>query len=336
MIDSPKIPRQLGDVSNLKTMMISSRKRIKSTHYNNNTTCYNINNNVLNIDILQDELLLHIVSFLGNSYHIVSLVNQRFYNKIYKFASFHAMTNKFDRQFDSDNNKKYHKHFYPTICRKISIGIVDFLRRDLFEWAVALGEKEEEKRNKYYYLITSISRRAAKIGRLDLLKEVFNITRDNGDTQLLDYLRGGEADLCKYAACSSSSNLETMKYLHKSLSCHWDSFTFCEAAATGNLDMIEYLYANGCNRSARIFMIAAEWGRLEVLKFLHNRMYDESKYACEWDSSAVEVASANGHFEVVEYLIQNGCEWDKYAIDAARKNRHEEIVNFLEEHKYNW
>ncbi|KAL2912478.1 hypothetical protein HK105_208050 [Polyrhizophydium stewartii] len=75
--------------------------------------------------------------------------------------------------------------------------------------------------------------------------------------------------------------------------------------------------------------LAAEFGQLDVLKRLHERMPDGS-----WTTEAMDWAANKGHFNVVKWLHANrseGCTTD--AMDWAASNGHLEVVEFLHNHR---
>ena len=82
--------------------------------------------------------------------------------------------------------------------------------------------------------------------------------------------------------------------------------------------------------------VAAEWGRLDILKMLV-----ETHGTCDFPrvddgNRPIHLAAANGHLGVVELLVAHGDEADglNYAgdtpADLARANGHDAIAEFLE------
>jgi len=51
------------------------------------------------------------------------------------------------------------------------------------------------------------------------------------------------------------------------------------------------------------------------------------------------VSAANGHFEIVKYLVEKGADMNmrdyngRSALDIARRNGHQKIVEFMEKYK---
>ena len=73
------------------------------------------------------------------------------------------------------------------------------------------------------------------------------------------------------------------------------------AAKQGNMEMLKYCVANECPIDERACAFAAENGRLEVLKYLHETA------KAPWDSEAVRKAHKNDHPDCVQYLLVNDC-----------------------------
>ncbi|KAL2913736.1 hypothetical protein HK105_206752 [Polyrhizophydium stewartii] len=71
--------------------------------------------------------------------------------------------------------------------------------------------------------------------------------------------------------------------------------------------------------------LAAEFGHLEMLKWLHERMLDDT-----WTTEVMESAACSGHLDCVEFLNSNrmeGC--TNWAMDGAARNGHLAVVKFL-------
>src|SRR5207248_7653027 len=80
----------------------------------------------------------------------------------------------------------------------------------------------------------------------------------------------------------------------------------CEwAAFGGNLEVLKWARANGCDWSSRTCMRAAQNGHLEVLKWARAN-------GCKWDNSICVCADLNGHFDLSKWARTNGWKWDWY------------------------
>ena len=158
-----------------------------------------------------------------------------------------------------------------------------------------------------------------------------------------------ERDFCWKVA--ETNKLELLKWAREEKKCKWNVGTINMAAEQGNMEMVKYCVANECPIDGRACEFAAENGRLEVLKYLH----EEAK--APWDSETAEWAARNGHLHILEYLVErkydefdDACRWaadyghldclkylhetaeapwDEYALEGAHENNHPECVQYL-------
>ena len=76
------------------------------------------------------------------------------------------------------------------------------------------------------------------------------------------------------------------------------------AATNGNLGMLKWLKKNGCHWDSYTFEnAAAEHGSLENMIWL-------LKNAFPWNESTFSCAAEHGSFENMDWLLKNGCPWD--------------------------
>ncbi|GAB9477020.1 hypothetical protein Gpo141_00014079, partial [Globisporangium polare] len=97
------------------------------------------------------------------------------------------------------------------------------------------------------------------------------------------------------------------------------------AARNGNLEMLQWLVANGYGDCTTLAMdVAASRGHLDVVKWLH----ETRTGGCT--TEAMDAAAGNGHLAVVKWLHERraeGCTTD--AVDLAVRNGHARVVEFL-------
>lgn len=97
------------------------------------------------------------------------------------------------------------------------------------------------------------------------------------------------------------------------------------AARNGNLEMLQWLVANGYSDCTTLVMdSAASRGHLDVVKWLHETRSE----GCT--TNAMDTAASNGHLAVVKWLHEHrseGCTTD--AVDLAVHNGHARVVEFL-------
>ena len=100
--------------------------------------------------------------------------------------------------------------------------------------------------------------------------------------------------------------LSTLKHLHRQgrlkLSQVEDTQKVLqqEAAAKGQLEVLQWLIANGCPWNADTCSWAAEGGHLEVLQWAREN-------GCPWDNLTCCWAIQYGHIELLNWAVANGC-----------------------------
>nr|QBK90488.1 MAG: F-box domain and ankyrin repeat protein [Pithovirus LCPAC103] len=120
-----------------------------------------------------------------------------------------------------------------------------------------------------------------------------------------------ESNICRIAA--EGDHFEVLKWLHQ-----W-GYPLTEAcctnaAAHGNLDMLQWLRANGCDWNlTRCIIVAAERGRLGILKWIceaqdkpFREILKKTRGRAKLDITerACHEAAIHGHIEILEYLNQ--------------------------------
>ena len=108
---------------------------------------------------------------------------------------------------------------------------------------------------------------------------------------------------------AKTNKFELLKWAREEKKCEWDGRTIIAPARQGNLEMVKYCVANECPIDEDACSFAAENGRLEVLKYLH----EEAK--APWDSDTANGAALNGHLHILEYLVER--KFDQYSVNAC-------------------
>jgi ankyrin repeat protein len=207
-------------------------------------------------------------------------------------------------------------------------------------------------------------------------KNIINIHDDNeralrsaacfGHLVIIKYLVNSGADIHAFddAALSNSAvcgHLNVVKYLIKhGANIHTkNDETFRHTALYGHLDIVKYLIKNGANIHANgdyALRLAAINGHLNVVKYLiegpedakgDKRPWDEGcKPLVPWhpanihanNDEALRYAAANGHLDVVKYLVEKGA-YIHAIYDAtlrvSAENGHLDIVKYLIENGAN-
>ena len=131
---------------------------------------------------------------------------------------------------------------------------------------------------------------------------------------------------------------------------------FYWACCHGHLDVVKYLAGKNCGMKERPyspFYAAASKGHVPVLQFLVDRLVDDSapnndfekafiirtyvNKVNEDEETSLFVAAQNGHFAVVEFLVELGADVDKEnkrgltAVRIAIERNHPRIVEYLVE-----
>lgn len=128
--------------------------------------------------------------------------------------------------------------------------------------------------------------------------------------------------ICDHAA--KFGHLELLKYL-LSKKPYKGKNILCNAAFSGNVELIEYLHQNNyfwhypyaCGYAERA-------GSLEALIYLHENGHPLGGSDCD-------IAISNGHLHILEYLNENGCHPNGKSYKLAVEKGHLDIVKYLHE-----
>jgi hypothetical protein len=69
---------------------------------------------------------------------------------------------------------------------------------------------------------------------------------------------------------------------------------------------------------------------------LHILQWCHGGTGCAWDSTAVELAAARGHLEVVQWLRSHGCPWDRLTCREAAYAEHWDVVHWCRKNGCPW
>ena len=94
--------------------------------------------------------------------------------------------------------------------------------------------------------------------------------------------------------------------------CYWYEQTSSLAAEYGHLDCLKYLHENGCSWNEHTCRCAALNGHLECLKYVHEN-------GCPWNEWTCDAAAENGHFDCLKYAYENGCPYPKEVFSIIAK-----------------
>ena len=88
---------------------------------------------------------------------------------------------------------------------------------------------------------------------------------------------------------------------------------------------LENVHENERAWDERTCAAAAEYGRLECLKYLHEN-------GCPWDERTCTTAARGGHLDCLKYVHENGRPWDERTCAAAARGGHLGCLKYLREH----
>ena len=103
----------------------------------------------------------------------------------------------------------------------------------------------------------------------------------------------------------------------------WDVYFTDIAALYGQLKCLKYLHNNGCPWDVFTCSSAAENGKLDCLKYLHSN-------GCPWSVVTCSAAAENGHIDCLKYAHRNGCPWNGTTCASAAQNGHIECLEYAQ------
>ena len=174
------------------------------------------------------------------------------------------------------------------------------------------------------------SSRADDLKKIFIVKEMSSISTlefawENRENKSLWPRGWDETYFCFRVA--QTNKLELLKWAREEKKCKWSSHTIYAAAGQGNLEMVKYCVANECPVDESACGIAAQFGHLECLKYLH----EEAKVP--WDEYTAVWAAGKGQLHILEYLVER--KYDKYDTlaceRAASYGPHLDCLKYLHE-----
>ena len=136
--------------------------------------------------------------------------------------------------------------------------------------------------------------------------------------------REDETDFCWRVA--KTNKLEFLKWIREEKKYRWDESTTDVAAKQGNMEMLKYCVAKKCPIDYDAYLFAAENGRLEVIKYLHEEV------KAPWGSWTAVGAAKNGHLHILEYLFERKFDkYDHWACQWAAEKGHLDCLKYLHE-----
>jgi len=156
----------------------------------------------------------------------------------------------------------------------------------------------------------------------DLLKLLLPISKLNSISDEYTQQR-----LCIDAAKSNS--FEILKYmLDLNNRPYWSSTLVSDvlnsAVRVGNLEMVKWLYSNGCTSDVFTCANATEQGHLEVLQYLHEN-------GCPLTRFTMYHATIHNKIDILEYLHSNDCPGERDVCVTAVRNSQFEVLKWFNE-----
>ena len=111
--------------------------------------------------------------------------------------------------------------------------------------------------------------------------------------------------------------------------CYWYEETCSIAAEYGHLDCLKYLHENGCPWNEYTCYSAALDGHLDCLKYLHEN-------GCPWNEFTCRYAALMGNLECLKYAHENGCPWDRYVCASAALYGNVECLKYAHKNGCPW
>jgi ankyrin repeat protein len=158
----------------------------------------------------------------------------------------------------------------------------------------------------------------------------YYIIRSRLEYEAKDYCRGGNYEHIKYLVDNGYNFDDKTNY-------NIDSY-FLDACASGNLNLVSFIFGLGARISNHTFRKTCEHGKLTVLDFLFDNFSDKILFV-----ELLEIACLKNNLDLVKYLVSKGADIHSSKKLLAKtcsiypnKNQHRrmDIVKFLVENKY--
>ena len=189
------------------------------------------------------------------------------------------------------------------LCMRVESDVIAPGRVELAKWALAEGCPLEDGRQTGYDMALA----AAKFGHMELVQWL----------------------VLEFAGSNLHKALCEKQDLDSSIWIHMGNGVMFEAAGSGNLELVQWLRAHGCDWCDHACGEAAEGGHLEVLKWLRAN-------GCPWDEDACMAAVRGGHLEILKWLRTNGCPWDSGTCYWDVRDGHVEVLRWARENGCLW
>lgn len=318
---------------------------------------------VCNMDLLSDDLLHKILGFVGeNSYLVTAKINKRWkqifetYNIIKQTSIYGYAPLSVIESYERSNSRQMSSR-----CRdNIELGVLQKKARDQKVKGIVYYNRFDMIRSLLVPVNGIVSMpnvdflryvcyEAAFRGKQVIISEVINnldprfmftIKHDGRicagaamgrQYNLVKWLQANGFSLSDYMCPvypAEQNNLEMLKWMYDQ-GCKLNIFTFSKAVKHGNVEMVQWLLSVNCPVDIEeVFPCAASGGNIDMLEWLRE------KKEFPWGNGPFSSAACNGHVDVLEWLLSKGCPHEKDAIESARINGQDEAFVWLRENGF--
>ena len=151
----------------------------------------------------------------------------------------------------------------------------------------------------------------------------------NDNPELLEwmYKRGAilNSDVYNAALSLSKTKIETLEWLKKR-GCTWNDQTFeCACEDDNDLELIKYLYDDGCIPTELVFYYCVINRDISILEWIYNHNFPYNERNC------VRIAIEEDSLDVLEWMNSKNFIFTREDFELALSFDFQEIVDFLKD-----
>eukprot|EP00953_Heterococcus_sp_UTEX-ZZ885_P012570 7207-Heterococcus_DN1.PRE.2 len=155
--------------------------------------------------------------------------------------------------------------------------------------------------------------------------EITLIAARAGDVEMLRWLKSAGCCFDKWTSlrgAQSGNNLNVLQFLHAE-GCPWHPNVCGAAGEAGDLEQLNWLFSHGATVDNSTAMIAARGGAVPVLEWLQQQQDVELK------EHTMCCAAEHGHLQLCQWLHAQQCPWDDTATFSAARYNHCATLRWL-------
>jgi hypothetical protein len=156
--------------------------------------------------------------------------------------------------------------------------------------------------------------------------EITMIAARAGDVEMLRWLKSAGCCFDKWTSlrgAQSGNNLNVLQFLHAE-GCPWHPNVCGAAGEAGDLEQLKWLFSHGATVDNSTAMIAARGGAVPVLEWLQQQQQD-----VELKEHTMCCAAEHGHLQLCQWLHTQQCPWDDTATFSAARYNHCATLRWL-------